>query len=382
MISHLVMGREIRRLDEWRASTVAWRRFRYDLLLACLVAFLVADGAHGASAARTNRVALGRGRDTRLLVAPTSGSRCLTVFRVPRAGAHATLYDNGELVFAYRGTLMAVNPAGVVRRLHVGNGSVLAGVWSPDGRWVAVGGRRLSIFRAQATRPTIVVPAVHATAAYLAPAWSRNGKWIAFTAVWIERRSRVEVTPQGHVRIVPAVQAAEVQAMRRDGSALRTLYRYRGSGDAAGVVAPQWSPDSRSVAFTAPAASGAALFSVSRSGAGLRQLTHPRGASDIGPIWAPDSHHLAFSRRFIRGNDAGDAYIIAATGGGLRRLTRTGSSKASAYGSVALAFSPNGDALLLARESTLATVKVRSRQLRRVCSIPAGDVAADGAWLP
>lgn len=195
--------------------------------------------------------------------------------------------------------------------------------------------------------------------------------WIAFTAVWIERRSRVEVTRQGHVRIVPAVQAAEVQAMRSDGSALRTLYRYRGSRDAAGVVAPQWSPDSRTLAFTAPAASGAALFSVSRSGTGLRELTHPRGASDIGPIWAPDSAHLAFSRRFNRGNDAGDAYIIGSRGRGFRRLTRTGSSKASAYGSVALAFSPNGDALLLARESRLATVEVRSGQLRPLCSIPA-----------
>lgn len=72
---------------------------------------------------------------------------------------------------------------------------------------------------------------------------------------------------------------------------------------------PSWSPDRRSIAFTR----GNHLFVMGANGRGLRQLTYgPNG--DVEAAWSPDGHRIAFVRE-------GDIWVIGADGRGLRPLT-------------------------------------------------------------
>lgn len=92
-------------------------------------------------------------------------------------------------------------------------------------------------------------------------------------------------------------------------------------------MTPAWSPDGRTIAFArrAPGSLAYEIWLVDPDGTNERRLTEaPRVddrhfAQDFVPDWSPNSREIAFSRRY-RGRR--DIYVIRPDGSGLRRVTK------------------------------------------------------------
>lgn len=135
--------------------------------------------------------------------------------------------------------------------------------FSPDGRQVVftsdrAGGTqiyRMSADGGQATRLTF------GAGRYSTPVWSPGGDLIAFTR--------------------QAGGRFQIGVMNADGGGERILT------DAYLVEGPTWSPNGRVIMFQRESAPGAGpeLWSIDVSGANLRRLPYPAGASD--PAWSP-----------------------------------------------------------------------------------------------
>jgi TolB protein len=83
----------------------------------------------------------------------------------------------------------------------------------------------------------------------------------------------------------------------------------------AAVVAdshPTWSPDRLKIAFERYS-----LYVINANGTNERRLTW---AADMAPAWSPDGTRIAFTRLV---NAQPHIFVMNATGGGIRRLTRT-----------------------------------------------------------
>jgi len=95
--------------------------------------------------------------------------------------------------------------------------------------------------------------------------------------------------------------------------------------DAAGEdFAPAFSPDGRSIAFSARRADGDGifhLFVMNADGSGEHQITFDRG--DFAPAWSPDGRRIAFMRATgIPGvTDDYNIFSVRADGSDLQRLT-------------------------------------------------------------
>ena len=81
---------------------------------------------------------------------------------------------------------------------------------------------------------------------------------------------------------------------------------------------PAWSPDGKKLAFMSPRDGNAEIYVVNRDGSGLRRLTnHP--SSDVTPTWAPSGNQIAFtSDRTGRPQ----IWVMNADGSGQQQITR------------------------------------------------------------
>jgi TolB protein len=139
--------------------------------------------------------------------------------------------------------------------------------------------------------------------------WSPDGKRLVFDS------NRTDHTPNDsrHVN--------DVFVMRADGSGVKTLTDSKGvSGDAA------WSPNGSLIAFEADRGNRkgfSAIYVMRATGGKLRRVTKPaRPFTDFKPRFSPDGTHLVFSRE--RGtSDFGPAalFTVRLDGSDLRRLT-------------------------------------------------------------
>jgi dipeptidyl aminopeptidase/acylaminoacyl peptidase len=316
-----------------------------------------------------------------LVVAHIGDTHCGSVYQLPPGATNRQLYQDGVLTFARRGTLFAVEPSGATRRRPVPAKAAFAGVWSPSGQYVAVGGTRLRIFSATSPYPVATAPIIHDGASYAAPAWSADGRWLAFVAEWVAKPGGIVKTKKGLV-IRSSVAGVDVVVMRTNGTGARTVFRY--SSTRGGLTLPSWSPDSTVLAFTAPTARGAAIYAVERDGSSLRRLTAPAGTDDVNPIWAPDSRRIAFSREFVKANTA-DAYVVVDTRQAKpKRVTRSRTPPHASIASTtyALSWSPDGSTLLLARPKEIATVSADGGHLSTLCTLTSDAFAQQGTWIP
>ena len=80
---------------------------------------------------------------------------------------------------------------------------------------------------------------------------------------------------------------------------------------------PAWSPDGAQLAFTSNRDGQPELYAINADGSGLRRLTNHPGI-DTSPTWSPQGHQLAFvSDR----TGSPQVYVVGADGTGLRRIT-------------------------------------------------------------
>lgn len=197
--------------------------------------------------------------------------------------------------------LVRADGGGVRRLTNAANVEDVDPAWRPDGRQIAftrrdARGWRLCLTNADGRRLRAISPSFSNARA---PAWSPDGRRLAFT--WLPLRPPTTGSLSEQIAVINA-----------DGSGLRVVTRnttFKG-----GATHPAWSPDGRTILFSARTSLGeqarADVWSIRPSGSGLRRLIID--ARD--PAWSPDGRTIAFSRH-------GDLYTAGTTGNGPQRLT-------------------------------------------------------------
>lgn len=111
----------------------------------------------------------------------------------------------------------------------------------------------------------------------------------------------------------------DIIVARWDGTGLsqRNNLTRAAAADALADRTPAWSPDGRSIAFTAYHGGGPAIWVMATDGSGARRLTATGNWGDFSPSWSADGHTIAFQRS-DRGDDGSlrtRLGLISATGG-------------------------------------------------------------------
>jgi Tol biopolymer transport system component len=156
---------------------------------------------------------------------------------------------------------------------------------------------------------------------------------------------------------------SDVWLMRADGTNLLDL-----TPDALAEGSPAWSPDGRELAIVSAPVSPSAQPSVeiiAADGGGRRRL-----ATGSGPAWSPDGTRIAYSADdglHVAGSDGNGDRLIAPIGRTAWRST---------------AWSPDGAQLAYVRDDSLWLVGADGGGLRQLTSFSSLRVVADPVWAP
>ena len=254
--------------------------------------------------------------------------------------------------------------------------------WSPDGTHVAFAGQVGTREEDQRLTEIYVMRADGTDRRRLtsneafdgSPTWSPDGERIAFARVTDPG------TPSAHSGIV---------VMDADGGNEMQITRAVLPGY---DLAPAWSPDGLSIAFTRVAASttsdgpSATIFVVSPEGGEPRRLTDEGGE----PHWSPDGSRIAFTAyrdRFGRTcfhecSMSGEIYVLEVESGQEKRLTRSKADDGSP------AWSPDGNSIAFAsdrsnpraHEYELYVMTASGEDVRRLTTNDVWD--REPAWRP
>lgn len=237
-------------------------------------------------------------------------------------------------------------------------------VWSPDGKWLAMGvpagrSRRcwacsdLTLISADGSQRRLVAEGgVNAH-----PSWSPDGRWIAYShgtneltddfAIYLIRpdgtgRHRLSRTLDGVVTWSPTsrqlvVDTASLDGLwlvGADGSGARRLTPPPISGDRTRPnkheridSSAAWNPHGDTILFTREAGTGDAPRSgiwIVSAGSGRQRRVSPPSMSASDAAWSPDGRRIAFVGSGIRPSlcTLSAVYVIGADGSGLRRISR------------------------------------------------------------
>ena len=137
----------------------------------------------------------------------------------------------------------------------------------------------------------------------------------------------VAVSREGH-RLAYSQETADWDIWRLD------LQRGRGTGGAqTRFIAstridgnPQFSPDGKQVAFTSERSGGLEIWLADDRGGNLLRLTSfGRDGTPGSPRWSPDGKTIAFDVYASAEGSTGDIYVVSASGGPPRRVTKASS---------------------------------------------------------
>jgi Tol biopolymer transport system component len=221
---------------------------------------------------------------------------------VPAAAQAAFPGGNGKLAF-FQNDIGAVAPFGIAIANADGSGQELIGPTCQEGEPRPCPGN---------------------------PTWSADGRRIAFDV------------------------GGDIATIRPDGKQLRVI-------DVPGVRAsrPAWSPDGQTIVFQGRKDGIPNLFTIGRTGSGLRQLTFRRGGE---PTWSSDDR-IAFRRK-------GDVYLIRADGTGLDRRTFKGGTQPN--------WSPFARRVAFVRKGNLHVIRSEGSKPRKLT----GKGGTEPAWTP
>jgi Tol biopolymer transport system component len=178
-----------------------------------------------------------------------------------------------------------------------------APVWSPDGQKIAFVSQR------DGNREVYVMPAECANLADgcsqnavnvtrnpaddWTPAWSPDGKRLTFSSI---RDGNWEI------------YAVDTTCLSAAETCPDQLIQLTANGNA--NILPVYSPDGSRIAFSSKAAGNWDIYSMSASGADIRQLTTDPG-NDLSPAWSPDGSKIAFETN--RDGNV-EVYVMTANG--------------------------------------------------------------------
>lgn len=152
---------------------------------------------------------------------------------------------------------------------------------------------------------------------------SPDGRWLAFAWWQGEGDGRLHLRPRQEMQAPPQLA----------------------SGDAGDVQGLAWSPDSRSIAFSALGRDGRCrLWHLDRATLQRRELARCAALATPAIDWSPDGAHIVFSSQ---ADGVEGLFLIAPDGSGLRRLT---SSPAGTLADHQPAWSPDGRRVAFARQ--------------------------------
>jgi Tol biopolymer transport system component len=115
----------------------------------------------------------------------------------------------------------------------------------------------------------------------------------------------------------PAGMDMEIYVMETDGSNVQRI-THTPVRDAHST-APNWSPDSRKIAFDSTRDGNFEIYVMDADGSNLQRITH-NDKVDARPAWSPDGLRIVFhSKR--DGSSGLEIYVMDADGGNVERLT-------------------------------------------------------------
>ncbi len=215
-------------------------------------------------------------------------------------GEHPSWSPDGRYLALGGGLVIDSADGSLVRELGPAGGMEHGwerGVWGPDGTiaWVRLGlVGEIITDRPDGTGVSLSVPPGQPYGRPLdgSPAWSPDGKKVAFVS---ERDGN-----------------DEVYIVNADGTGATRLTNHR-SFDGL----PSWSPDGTQILWEATRNYRRGIWVMNADGSDQRQLAPGNGTSFY-PAWSPDGERIAFSSNR---DGSWDIYVINADGTGLARLT-------------------------------------------------------------
>ncbi len=264
------------------------------------------------------------------MIAEAAAAVSLAVHRAEHVGP--------RLLVGRRGAVLSVDPRGGASRLLVAGSEDAA--WSPDGTLLAfVRGGDLWLANADGSGQRRLTTTPHVVES--GPSWAAGGGVIAYTALEAgRRRVRLLTLPFGLTRPIARGGETWSPAFTRDGTRLAfvsedhgvaQIYVARADGSHAvpfhAVADPAppadirdlaWSPNGRTLAYTAQLADGSTEIDVD-NGSTRAAVGASLATDNSHPEWSPDGRRLAFSSL---ASDGTREVVIAAAAGGFEVVSR------------------------------------------------------------
>jgi TolB protein len=225
-------------------------------------------------------------------------------------------------------------------------------VWSPDGDRLAMVSRRegnaeLYVLESDRGNPTRIT--FNEAQDHLGD-WSPDGEWLVFYAADADSEPGLWLRNPSGVNLIRLTQGRDVDPVwSPDGGRIAFVRTQDGNVDIYIVtksnvgtwrdnveelrltlapepdIAPDWSPDSNSLAFVSYRDGNAEIYTMRADGARQLRLTN-NGQDDLDPVWSPDGRRIAFVS-YLYG--AGEIFVTDADGSNQQRLTNNSAEENS-----------------------------------------------------
>ena len=224
--------------------------------------------------------------------------------------------------------------------------------WSPDGdrlAFVSERGGNPELYVLESDRGIATQVTFNQTRDRLAD-WSPNGEWLVFYATDSEAEQGLWLRNPSGVNLIRLTQGVDTDAVWSPDGEMIAFVRTKddnvdiyvlAKSDAGtwreGVqelrltqipeqdISPDWSPDSRSLAFVSSRDGNPEIYTMRADGARQHRLTN-NGHDDLEPVWSPDGQKIAFVSYAF---GAGEIFVTNADGSDQQRLTNNNAEENS-----------------------------------------------------